>query len=44
MIAVITWALWFTGRLQSPLLNAYLLVVITSALTLGKLTTLIEVP
>src|SRR2546425_13003943 len=43
MIAVITWALWFTGGLQSPLLNAYLLVVITSALTLGKLTTLIEV-
>src|SRR3989441_11258674 len=43
MIAVITWALWFTGRLQSPLLNAYLLLVITSALTLGKLTTLIEV-
>lgn len=43
MIAVITWALWFTGRLQSPLLNAYLLVVITSALTLGKLATLIEV-
>src|SRR6266850_431804 len=37
MIAVITWALWFTGRLQSPLLNAYLLVVITSALTLGAL-------
>src|SRR5206468_11862866 len=43
MIAVVTWALWFTGRLQSPLLNAYLLVVITSALTLGKLTTLVEV-
>ncbi len=43
MIAVTTWALWFTGRLQSPLLNAYLLVVITSALTLGKLATLIEV-
>src|SRR5258708_13554882 len=43
MIAVITWGLWFTGRLQSPLLNAYLLVVITSALTLGKLTTLVEV-
>src|SRR5882762_7261765 len=42
-IAVETWAMWFTGRLQSPLLNAYLLVVITSALTLGKLTTLIEV-
>jgi diguanylate cyclase (GGDEF)-like protein len=43
MIVVITWSLWFTGRLQSPLLNAYLLVVITSALTLGKLTTLVEV-
>src|SRR5947208_2734682 len=43
MIAIVTWALWFTGRLQSPLLNAYLLVVITSALTLGKLTTLVEV-
>jgi diguanylate cyclase (GGDEF)-like protein len=43
MIAVITWSLWFTGKLQSPLLNAYLLVVITSALTLGKLTTLVEV-
>jgi diguanylate cyclase (GGDEF)-like protein len=43
MIAVITWALWFTGGLQSPLLNAYLLVVITAALTLGKITTLIEV-
>src|SRR3989449_953426 len=43
MIAVVTWALWFTGRLQSPLLNSHLLVVITSALTLGKLTTLVEV-
>jgi diguanylate cyclase (GGDEF)-like protein len=43
MIVVITWSLWFTGKLHSPLLNAYLLVVITSALTLGKLTTLVEV-
>jgi len=43
MMAVITWSLWFTGRLHSPLLNAYLLVVITSALTLGKVTTLVEV-
>lgn len=43
MIAFITWALWFTGGLQSPLLNAYLLVVITSALTLGKAMTLAEV-
>ncbi len=43
MIVFITWSLWFTGKLGSPLLNTYLLAVITSALTLGKLTTLIEV-
>ncbi len=43
MIVFITWALWFTGGLASPLLNAYLLVVITAALTLGKATTLAEV-
>ena len=43
MIVFITWSLWFTGKLQSPLLNTYMLAVITSALTLGKVTTLIEV-
>jgi diguanylate cyclase (GGDEF)-like protein len=43
MIAFITWVLYYTGGLQSPLLNLYLLPVITAALTLGKLTTLIEV-
>ncbi|MGH8675774.1 MAG: GGDEF domain-containing protein, partial [Burkholderiales bacterium] len=43
MIAFITWVLWLTGGLASPLLNAYMLPVITSALTLGKATTLIEV-
>jgi diguanylate cyclase (GGDEF)-like protein len=43
MIAFVTWVLWFTDRLASPLLNAYLLAVITSALTLGKATTLINV-
>ena len=42
MIAFITWVLMYTGRLQSPLLNLYLLVIITSALTLGKLATLLE--
>lgn len=42
MILFITWVAWFTGRLASPLLNTYLLAVITSALTLGKLATLIE--
>ncbi len=43
MVVFITWALWFTGGMQSPLLNAYLLVVITSALTLGKTLTLAHV-
>jgi len=43
MIAFTTWVIWFAGRLSSPLLNLYLLPVITAALTLGKLTTLIEV-
>lgn len=42
MIGFITWVVWFTGRLQSPLLNLYLLPVITSALALGKVTTLLE--
>ncbi len=43
MIGFITWVCYFTGGLASPLLNTYLLPVITSALTLGKATTLIEV-
>ena len=43
MIAFITWVLWYTDRLASPLLNAYLLPVITAALTLGRVTTLIEI-
>ena len=34
--------LWFSGKLASPLLNTYLLVIITSALTLGKLATMLE--
>jgi len=42
MTIFITWALWHTGRLESPLLNSYLLVIITSALALGKVTTLLE--
>ena len=42
MVLFITWVVWFTGRLASPLLNVYLLVIITSALTLGKLVTLWE--
>jgi diguanylate cyclase (GGDEF)-like protein len=42
MIVFITWSLWFTGKLDSPLLNCYLLVIITSALALGKLSTAAE--
>ena len=42
MTGFITWALLHTGRLESPLLNSYLLIIITSALALGKLTTLFE--
>lgn len=42
MILFITWVVWYTDKLASPLLNAYLLAVITSALTLGKLATLSE--
>jgi diguanylate cyclase (GGDEF)-like protein len=43
MIAFITWVLWFSGGLASPLLSTYMLPVIVSALTLGKTTTLIAV-
>src|SRR6185436_9767575 len=32
MIAFTTWVIWFAGRLSSPLLNLYLLPVITAAL------------
>lgn len=39
MIAFITYILWNTGKIDSPLLNLYLLVVITSGLTMGKMTT-----
>jgi len=42
MLVFITWVLWYTGKLTSPLVNTYLLVIITSALTLGKLVTMLE--
>ena len=42
MIVFITWILYHTGRLESPLANLYLLTIVTSALTLGKLVTLLE--
>lgn len=43
MIGLITWVLSCTGKADSPLLNMYLLVIVISALTLGSLTTLLEV-
>ena len=42
MIAFITWVAMYTGGLDSPLSNLYLLVVITSTLILGKLATLLQ--
>ncbi len=42
MIVFITWVLMYTGGTASPLFDLYLLVIITSALTLGKLATLLE--
>jgi len=42
MIIFITWVLSFTGGVDSPLHDLYILVVIVSALTLGKLATLLE--
>jgi diguanylate cyclase (GGDEF)-like protein len=43
MIAFITWVLMQTGGLDSPLVNLYLLVIITTALTLGKAATLLQI-
>jgi diguanylate cyclase (GGDEF)-like protein len=43
MVVFITGVLWFTGRSVSPLLNLYLLPIILSALTLGRLVTLLQV-
>jgi len=43
MIVFITWVLYHTGRLDSPLINLYLLPIVTSAVTLGQRFTLIQV-
>jgi hypothetical protein len=42
MIAFVTWVVWHTGKIHSPLLNLYLLPIIASALILGKVMTVIE--
>ena len=43
MIVFITWVLYHSGNLESPLLNLYLLTIIISSLTLGTVSTLLEV-
>ena len=43
MVIFITGVLWFSGKSSSPLLNLYLLPIILSALTLGRLVTLLQV-
>ena len=43
MIAFVTWVLWNTGKVNSPLLNLYFLAIICSAMTLGKLITFAEI-
>ncbi len=43
MVAFITCVLWFTGKGASPLFNLYLLPIILSALTLGRVITLLQV-
>ena len=43
MVVFITIVLEHTGYIDSPLLNLYLLVIIASAITLGKVMTLLEV-
>jgi len=43
MVMFVTGVLWFTGKSGSPLLNLYLLPIILSALTLGRLVTLLQV-
>ena len=42
MIVFITWVLAYTGGVNSPLHDLYILVIIVCALTLGKLATLLE--
>jgi diguanylate cyclase (GGDEF)-like protein len=43
MVMFVTGAMWFSGKVESPLLNLYLLPVILSALTLGRLVTMLQV-
>jgi diguanylate cyclase (GGDEF)-like protein len=42
MIVFTTWVIWYSGQINSPLLNLYLLPIIASALILGKVVTAVE--
>jgi diguanylate cyclase (GGDEF)-like protein len=42
MVIFITCVMWFTGKGGSPLFNLYLLPIILSALTLGRVVTLLQ--
>lgn len=41
MIVFISWVTWYSGKVESPLINLYLLPIIASALILGKAMTAI---
>jgi diguanylate cyclase (GGDEF)-like protein len=43
MILFITWVAWNTGGVESPLISLFLLVIIISAITLGRIVTLLEI-
>lgn len=43
MVVFVTGVLWFTGKSDSALVNLYLLPIILSALTLGRLVTMLQV-
>lgn len=43
MFLFITWSVYNSGGIDSPLFNLYVLVIIVSALTLGKIITVLEV-
>jgi diguanylate cyclase (GGDEF)-like protein len=43
MVVFVTAVLWFTDKSSSPLFNLYLLPIILSALTLGRLVTFLQV-
>ncbi|CRI65798.1 Response regulator protein with GGDEF domain [Thiocapsa sp. KS1] len=43
MLVFTAFVVWHTGKVDSPLISLFLLVIVFSALTLGKLITLLEV-